>query len=236
MKTSGISNGSTATEERPELARLNTACTGYSDPHYLSHRALFPALRHSARYAQGDLLDIGCGNKPYLSVFEPGVRSYTGCDVAQSSMQLVDVICDATSIPRPDASFDTVLSTQAIEHVADHRGMIREAVRLLRPDGHLIVSGPMYWCLHEEPYDFFRFTAHGFKYLVESAGLKAIEIIPNGGPWAVCGLALIHALGYDWRKRRRTLALINRIFAKLDDRCASRVNTTNYVVIARKPS
>jgi hypothetical protein len=52
----------------------------------------------------------------------------------------------------------------------------------------------MYWPLHEEPYDFYRFTKYGFTYILEKAGFKIIEINSNGGKWAVAGQALIHAL------------------------------------------
>lgn len=221
---------------RPELDRLSSPSTGYWDPHFLVHRRLFEALAHAAKFAQGNLLDIGCGNKPYETVFRPWVKTYVGCDIGQSSLHRVDIICDATAIPLADESVDTVLSTQTIEHVADHRALLIEAFRLLRPMGVLILSAPMYWCLHEEPYDFFRFTPYGLRHLLATTGFEVVDLQANGGCWSVCGLALIHALQTTRLQSRKLLCLINWLFSKLDDRNRSPLNASNYVVIARKES
>jgi SAM-dependent methyltransferase len=101
------------------LERLATASTGLHDPFYLVHRSLMAALQHASQYARGRLLDIGCGNKPYEPIFAPRITAYVGCDVEQSSLRKVDILCSAHRIPVPDASFDTVLSTQTIEHVPE---------------------------------------------------------------------------------------------------------------------
>jgi SAM-dependent methyltransferase len=216
------------------LARLDEPETGYGDPHFLVHRKLFKDLRLAGKYAKGRILDIGCGNKPYESLFKPPANEYLGCDVEQSSLNRVDVICDAASIPLADQSFDTVLCTQVIEHVPDHRALLGEAHRLLRPEGILIVSGPMYWCLHEEPYDFYRFTPYGLKSLLNCTGFDLIELKPNGGSWSVCGLALIHALESTSLSKRAFRYCINWLFAKLDDRSTSTNNSSNYLLVARR--
>jgi hypothetical protein len=114
--------------------------------------------------------------------------------------------------------------------------MIREAFRVLQSSGVLIMSGPMYWPLHEEPYDFFRFTQYGFQFLLEQAGFVDIEIVNNGGKWALCGQVLIHTISDTRLHYNFLIRTINRLFAYLDDRRPSNNNTMNYVVIARKPS
>ncbi|HTB33100.1 MAG TPA: class I SAM-dependent methyltransferase, partial [Bacteroidia bacterium] len=148
-----------------------------SDHYYLVYKPLIRDLEYAVKkYAGEKVLDLGCGNKPYEGMFQGIAKEYIGCDVVQSSMNKVDVICEATKIPLPDASFDTVFSTQVIEHVDDHQALVKEAFRLLKPGGHFIVSGPMYWHLHEEPYDYFRFTKYGFKYILEKNGFSVAEI------------------------------------------------------------
>jgi len=146
---------------RPEkLQRLNTVEIPIDHIWYLHynsyHRDLCAALEG---YATGKLLDIGCGNKPYSEILKPLIGEYVGCDIVQSSDKQVDILCPANNIPIEDNSFDTVMSTQTIEHVEDHQGLVNEAYRLLKPNGFFIISGPLYWPLHEEPYDFFRFTS-----------------------------------------------------------------------------
>lgn len=214
--------------------------------HYKSyHEDLAAAFKE---YAAGKLFDIGCGNKPYYDIVAPFIEEYSGCDIVQSSNQCVDILCPANNIPLPNNSFNTVISTQTIEHVEDHQGLLNEAFRLLKTNGHLILSGPLYWPLHEEPYDFFRFTKHGFTYILEKAGFEVVSIKSNGGKWSVAGQALIHALVPDIYTgkgfRRKTLKkifkliggvrTINRLFAYLDDTNTDYTNTMNYVVVARK--
>jgi SAM-dependent methyltransferase len=218
------------------VARLRGYSLSLSDPYYLHFRSLFADLEKASRFAKGRLLDIGCGNKPYERMFEGRISEHVGCDIVQSSEQRADVLCPATQIPLNDASFDTILCTQVIEHVADHRALLQEANRLLRNGGVLILSGPMYWPLHEEPYDFFRFTKHGFRNIVENAGFVVRSTEGNGGKWALCGQVLIHTFEGTKLYRRSIIRLINRVFAFLDDRGPSFINTMNYVVVAYKSS
>ena len=217
------------------VERLNSAETHIGHPHFLVYRALFRALTTAAQQAHGALLDIGCGNKPYEGLFAGKISSYTGCDIVQSSKRCVDILCPATQIPVESGSFDTVLTTQVIEHVEDHQALIAESYRVLRPNGILLLSGPMYWPLHEEPYDYFRFTKYGFRYLLNKFGYEVLDVIPNGGRWALAGQALIHAFASTRYSRPFFVAAINRIFAWLDDHKPDSINTMNYVVIARKP-
>lgn len=206
-----------------------------ADLYFLVYEPLIRDLEYAAgKYASKRLLDIGCGNKPYEAMFEGKITEYTGCDVVQSSLNKVDVLCEATAIPLPDESFDTVFSTQTIEHVADHQQLLNEAFRLLKPGGHLIVSGPMYWPLHEEPHDFFRFTKYGFQHILEKSGFTVVEILSNGGKWALLGQTILHTvprrlIPFLWMFR-----LHNRFFSYLDRKYYSPVNTMNYVVIGKK--
>jgi SAM-dependent methyltransferase len=217
------------------LERLEGYTTSLDDPSYLVYRGLFSALEKASVHAKGRLLDIGCGNKPYERMFDGRITEYLGCDVIQSSGKRVDILCPATTIPLEDGSVDTVLCTQVIEHVSDHRGLVREAFRLLRPGGILIISGPMYWPLHEEPYDFFRFTKHGFRHILEDAGFVAHSIESNGGKWALCGQVLIHTIEGSTLSRRPLIRLINRFFGCMDDRRRDCISTINYLAIANRP-
>jgi SAM-dependent methyltransferase len=137
-------------------------------------------------------------------------------------------------LPFEDASFDTVLNTQVIEHVADHQAMLYEAFRVLKSNGVLILSGPMYWPLHEEPYDFFRFTEHGLRYLLEQTGFTEIEIKASGGQWALCGQVFIHALAKTKFRRSIVTRIINQIFGTLEDRWPNPGNPIGYLAVAKK--
>lgn len=215
--------------------RLAGATVPAADPWFLHYRSLFADLEKASARAHGKMLDIGCGNKPFEKMFALNVMEHVGCDVVQSSGSRADVLCLATDLPFRDASYDTVLATQVIEHVADHKTMLGETFRVLRPGGTLILSGPMYWPLHEEPYDFFRFTEHGLRFLLKTTGFIDINITNNGGKWALCGQMLIHVTRNTRLERYRFFVrLVNRIFSHLDDRRPTRDNTMNYVATAMK--
>lgn len=216
------------------IKRLSNINIPTSHPYYITYFFLLRSLKRAAQtYGKGRMLDIGCGNKPYNIFFREYITEHIGCDIVQSSEKSVDVVCEATNIPLPDNSFDTILCTQVIEHVADHNKLIAEAYRLLKPGGNLILTGPMYWPLHEEPYDFFRFTKHGFQFIFEKSGFKVLEIRENGGKWSVLGQMFCLTIATFWG-RRHVIRLINNISLYLDRKHFNTVSTLNYLVVGGK--
>lgn len=231
------------------VERIRNIDFSIKNKEYLVYKYLLQDLQYAFnKYSKGKLLDIGCGNKPYLSLQPLVVEEYIGCDIVQSSERLVDIICEATAIPLPDNCFDTIVSTQTIEHVYDHKKMLQEANRLLRSGGVIILSGPMYWPLHEEPYDYYRFTKHGFRAILEEAGFKVLEELSNGGKWALLGQTIIHTIYPDINNFKTIKArilrkifnllggvhLINKVFSEMEEKTNDYVSTMNYVFVAQK--
>lgn len=219
------------------------------DPNFLVYYFLFSAIDKAVKtHARGRVLDIGCGNKPYKNIFDStnAVTSYTGCDISQNEFGTVDIISEAGNIPLQDGSCDTIFSTQVIEHLPENAPMLAETKRLLTPGGKLILSGPLYWPVHGEPDDYFRFTRYGFKTIIEKAGLKLIEISENGGAWATAGQALVHSFSLSTRKtlffrslrfiffKLRFIYLVNSFYKWLDKKDYNPANTINYVIVAEK--
>lgn len=45
----------------------------------------------------------------------------------------------------------------------------------------MLLTAPLFWHLHEEPRDFYRYTKYGLEYLFTTAGFRIIEISPLSG-------------------------------------------------------
>lgn len=148
-------------------------------------RCLEQALRQSLRGLGGDVLDLGCGTKPYRGFMVPPARRWVGLDYPTARadrVQKQDVSGTATEIPFRSQCFDVVLCTQVMEHLAEPGVALCECARVLRPGGHLVLSAPQQVdSLHEEPYDFFRYTRYGLQHLCSKAGLQVEQTVQLGG-------------------------------------------------------
>lgn len=116
----------------------------YPDPRttcsLLPGAALAEWLKSQEHLVRGDLLDVGCGNAPYRVWYAPLVDSYRGYDHVPTAV--TTEVGPAEDLPYDDASFDTVLATEVLEHVVDVNAAARELRRVLRPGGHALVTLP----------------------------------------------------------------------------------------------
>jgi SAM-dependent methyltransferase len=209
----------------------------------LVNRILDRALADVAGLASGRMIDIGCGLKPYRGLFAAHVDEHIGVEHESSphGLACADIVASAYELPIEDASFDTVLCTEVLEHLEEPVEAVTEATRVLRPGGVAIYTVPLIWHLHEEPRDFFRFTRHGIRHVFERAGLDVEEIRPLGGFWTTFGQMLAY---YIYRFRRGPLrwlgiidfaALLIQAMAVLLDRLdRAEAWTFGYLVLGRR--
>jgi SAM-dependent methyltransferase len=124
-------------------------------------------------YARGRLLDIGCGEKPFAVFANANVGSWLGFDLPGNPV--ADAHGSADALPFPDASFETVLCTEVLEHVPGARAAVSEIARVLADGGHAVVTMPLLYPLHEEPHDYRRYTPYGLRAIFDPAGLEIVE-------------------------------------------------------------
>ena len=81
------------------LPRLNDWNVRSKDPHYIHYYFLINDIKDTLeKYARGNFLDLGCGNKPYETIYNSLTQTQTGCDAIQSDKNRVEVICLATDL------------------------------------------------------------------------------------------------------------------------------------------
>ena len=146
----------------------------------------------AGRYGRGRVLDAGCGRRPYAEFFS----DYTGLefDRVRYADARADVWGSGMELPFRDNAFATVISSQVLEHVPEPWRMVAEMARVLEPGGHLILTAPHIWGLHEVPKDYFRFTCYGLEHLARRAGLQPVEVRPMAGYWVTAGVRFCYYL------------------------------------------
>lgn len=87
--------------------------------------------------------------------------------------------------------FDLVVSTWVLEHISEPKIFLREACRVLRDTGVLILAVPFIHRVHSSPFDYWRFTDTALRELAERAGFRQVNIIPIGGTPFLCAVALL---------------------------------------------
>jgi len=104
----------------------------------------------------------------------------------------VDIICDITAIPEPDASFDAVLCSEVLEHLPDPPKAIGEFARLLKPGGRLILTAPFASLVHFAPYHYCTgFSRYWYEYYLPRYGFTIEELTPNGDWFSYCRQELV---------------------------------------------
>lgn len=139
-------------------------------------------------YKPKRLLDIGCGSGEKKYVI-PEETWYTGIDhlYTPHGKSNINIFCSAYNLSLSDNSYDSVLCTGVLEHLEEPEQALREAYRVLKPSGYAIYTVPLFWHLHEEPHDFYRYTKYGIRYLFEKVGFEIIELKPLSGFWVTFG-------------------------------------------------
>ena len=150
------------------------------------------------------VLDAGSGEGRFKPLFLHA--EYVGIDSTQGDpswdYSKVDVIGRLEELPFRNVSFDHILSIVVLEHTPQPARVVDEFRRVLKPGGMVHVVVPHMWEEHQRPYDFFRFTSSGIRYLLEGGGIRIGKIQPIGGFFWQLGRHLMGVLAFaqsGWR-------------------------------------
>lgn len=120
------------------------------------------------------ILNIGSGGEIYQRLNQINNAQIIQTDIDETRNP--DIVADACDMPMfKDGEFDAIFMMEVLEHVNEPWRAIPEINRVLKKEGKFILSTPFIFPLHDEPYDFYRYTKYGLKHLLKDFGQVTIR-------------------------------------------------------------
>ena len=144
---------------------------------------------------KGRTLDVGSGVQ--LASYHRFLKRDADAVVEQldlgfkdgSSGRRIDLEKDVLS--QSDASVDTVLLFNVLEHIYNYQHLLAEINRVLKPGGQILGVVPFLVAYHPDPHDYWRFTKEALEKIFQATGFSQIEIISFGYGPATASLSQI---------------------------------------------
>jgi ubiquinone/menaquinone biosynthesis C-methylase UbiE len=144
------------------------------------------------------ILDIGCGDGALALILGKGAAKVVGVDINSSAIDRANSMAAVTanSIQAEffcekleeagfaDGSFDKIFSFSVIEHIPNYREVLREAYRVLKPGGQMVISVDSLMGMSPERIERHRtvfsvqhyFTPINLRKLLEEIGFTSVEV------------------------------------------------------------
>ncbi|ALJ04601.1 methyltransferase type 11 [Pseudalgibacter alginicilyticus] len=154
---------------------------------YSIRTSILNALKEALPLFSNNVLDIGCGKMPYKKYIleNSKIKNYVGLDIENALEYDKDVKPDFTwdgkKMPFENNSFDCAFATEVMEHCPEPELVLKEVLRVLKPNGVFFFTVPFLWNLHEVPHDEYRYTPFSLQRHLENSGFKDLKIKATGG-------------------------------------------------------
>ena len=131
-------------------------------------------------------LDLGCGTGILLDEFAPTIKHVFALDYSSTALRLTRtrvnlpmLQADARCLPYPDDTFGLITCLDIIEHIREDMDALREAYRVCKPGGWLILSVPaldFLWSEHDEAvYHLRRYSLPSLKAKAQHVGFEVVH-------------------------------------------------------------
>jgi SAM-dependent methyltransferase len=125
----------------------------------------------------------------YLPAPDDPSVNYIAVDLIAKQKPDVRADFEAT-LPFADGSIDRVMLLNVLEHIYEHRKLLSELRRVLKPGGKMYFYVPFFIVIHRHPHDFYRYTDEALERMMNEAGFANADIIAHGG--------FFHTVGTFW--------------------------------------
>ncbi len=144
----------------------------------------------AAQVAAGSLvLDIGAGTCPYRNLFDHceykthDFKQYEGEKLGGGKdYGRIDYVSNIVNLPIETNSVDVVLCTEVLEHVPEPIEALKELIRIVKPNGRLLITAPLGSGLHQLPFHYYGgYSPEWYRYFCNKFECEINELVPNGG-------------------------------------------------------
>lgn len=145
----------------------------FVNPFHFARKGLYVHVRELSAEIRGKTLDVGCGQKPYESLFR--ASEYIGLEIdtpENRKHKRADVYYDGDTFPFGDSEFDSVVINEVFEHVFEPDRFLSEVHRVMKPEGVLLMTVPFVWDEHESPRDYARYSSFGIAAILGRHGFR----------------------------------------------------------------
>ncbi|PCI21361.1 hypothetical protein COB64_00560 [Candidatus Wolfebacteria bacterium] len=156
--------------------------------------------KYFSKYIKKDsvVLDLGAGRLFYKNFLKNYTDNYFSLDFKKTHKDL-DYIGTTSRTNLENERFDIVFSSQVFEHIPDPLESFHEINRILKKGGIAIISVPFLMYIHNEPYDYFRYTRYSLKKFSDENNFEILVLKEVGGFFGFLGsVGAIFSMGLFW--------------------------------------
>ncbi len=145
--------------------------------------------------AKGAILDIGCGTGAFLNEMQQSGCSITGLEPDATAREKANTLYNITPqepgklFELPAQTYDAITMWHVLEHVHELQAYIKQAEKLLAPNGKLIIAVPNYtsydakvyaefWAAYDVPRHLYHFSPRSMEQLLITYNLSLKTIKP----------------------------------------------------------